>query len=284
MSSDRIHVSAIVMTKNEALNIEACLRSLDRVDEVFVVDSGSTDETCAIAERMGACVVQFTWNGRYPKKKQWSLESLPFRNDWILYVDADERPTAQLIEEIARVVRKPGANRAYWVALDYVFLGRTLKRGLVARKVTLLRRGYARFPEYDDLDVAHMWEVEGHYQPVVDGRVGALRARLLHDDQESLYHFFDRHNRYSDWEADLRTRAQGGALLAGHTTRPRAKRVFERMPMRWWWLFWYAFLLRGGFRDGRAGFHFALAKSFYYWQIDAKSIELRHRAGPDGRR
>lgn len=273
-----VPVSAIVMTKNEELNVAACLQSLDGLDEVFVVDSGSTDRTCEIAEAFGAAVHQFAWDGKYPKKKQWALERLPFRNDWVLYVDADERLTPELMAEIDVAVRKSKGKNAFWVSLDYTFLGKTLRHGLVARKVVLVQRGRVHFAEYDDLHVAHMWEVEGHYQPLVDGPVGALRARLLHDDREPLFHFFDRHNRYSDWEADLRTRGQGAALLAAGTTRPRAKRLFERLPLRWFWLFIYAFILRGGFRDGLAGFHFAVAKSYYYWQIDAKSIEIRARA------
>ena len=274
-----VPVSAIVMTRNEEQNLAACLGSLQELEEVVVVDSGSTDRTCAIADDFGAPVFQFVWNGEYPKKKQWSLENVPFRNDWILYVDADERLTPELLAEIAEVVRKPGRNRAFWVSLDYVFLGKTLKHGVIARKVVLLRRGFAKFPEYDDLNVANMWEVEGHYQPVVTGPIGALRARMLHDDRESLYRFFERHNRYSDWEASVRTRDHGTQRLVRQTARPRAKFVFERLPLRWVWLFCYAFFLKGGFRDGRAGLHFALAKSFYYWQIDAKSIEIRSRTG-----
>ena len=266
------------MTKNEEENIAACLRSLDGLDQVFVVDSASGDQTCVIAEQFGASVVSFVWDGKYPKKKQWSLERLPFRNEWVLYVDADERLTPELLAEISAAVREPRGNRAFWVSLDYVFLGKTLRHGVIARKVVLLKRGFARFPEYDDLDVANMWEVEGHYQPVIDGDVGALRSRMLHDDRESLYHFFDRHNRYSDWEASLQTRSQSAGGLALHTARPRAKRVFDRLPSRWAWLFCYAFFLKGGFRDGRAGFHFALAKSFYYWQIDVKSMEIRSRS------
>ncbi|MHB8458923.1 MAG: glycosyltransferase family 2 protein [Candidatus Limnocylindrales bacterium] len=268
------------MTKNEEQNIAACLRSVEGLDQVFVVDSGSTDRTRAIADDFGASVFQFSWDRKYPKKKQWSLESLPFRNDWVLYIDADERLTPDLLAEISEAVRRPGGNRAFWVSLAYVFLGKTLKHGVIARKVVLLQRGFAQFPEYDDLDIANMWEVEGHYQPVIDGPVGILRTRMVHDDHDSLYHFFDRHNRYSDWEASLRTRGEGVRELARHTTRPWAKRFFERLPFRWAWLFCYAFFLRGGFRDGRAGFHFAMAKTFYYWQIDAKSMEiqLRHAA------
>lgn len=276
-AAEKVPVSAIVMTKNEEQNIAACLRSLKGLDQVFVVDSSSSDRTCAIANDLGATVVHFVWNRKYPKKKQWSLDHLPFRNDWVLFVDADEQLTPDLVTAINGAVREPGNNTAFWVSLNYVFLGRMLRHGVTARKVVLLKRDSARFPEYDDLDVAHMWEVEGHYQPVVNGQVGALHSRMLHDDHEPLYHFFERHNRYSDWEATLRRRGRGARQLARYTARPRARRLFEVLPFRWVWYFFYAYVLRAGFLDGRAGFHFALAKSFYYWQIDAKSMEIQMR-------
>src|SRR5688500_10422767 len=105
-----IPVSAIVMTKDEEANIARCLDALAPFDEVFVVDSGSTDRTCEIATAKGAEVVQFEWSGGYPKKKQWCLESLPFRHEWALYVDADEFVTPELASEIeAKIVDSPHA-------------------------------------------------------------------------------------------------------------------------------------------------------------------------------
>ncbi len=79
--TDKIPVSVIVMTLNEELNIVNCLKSLERFDEVFVVDSNSTDRTCQIAAEMGAKPVNFSWNRQYPRKKQWSLDNLPFSHD-----------------------------------------------------------------------------------------------------------------------------------------------------------------------------------------------------------
>lgn len=86
----RVPCSVVVMTKNEELNIAKCLTSVSDFAEVFVVDSGSVDRTCEIAKSIGAAVVPFEWNGKYPKKKQWCLENLPFAYEWALYVDADE--------------------------------------------------------------------------------------------------------------------------------------------------------------------------------------------------
>lgn len=274
--SKRIPVSVIVMTKDEEANIAKCLRALRGFDQVFVVDSGSRDRTCPIAADLGATVVPFTWNGRYPKKKQWCLDELPFRHDWVLYVDADEEASPELAREIAGVVAGPPRHAGYFVGYDYVFLGRVLRHGHRVYKLVLLNRHKARFPERDDLDVANMWEVEGHYQPLIEGTTGVLRARMRHDDHATLYHYFERHNRYSDWEGVLRARR---TLLDGDEPQPTGRRalkaLFARLPAKGLVAFLHSFVAKAGFLDGRAGFHYAVARGLYYWQIGLKTREAK---------
>lgn len=282
---DAIPVSVVVMTKDEERNLPACLSSLERFAEVFVVDSGSTDATCAIARERDARVVPFAWNGRYPKKKQWCLENLPFAHAWVLYVDADERVEPELAEEIAALFATGAPARAgYFVSLDYVFLGRVLRHGHRVTKLALFDRGRGRFVDYPDLEAANMWEVEGHYQPAIDGPTARLRGRILHEDHDSLYHWFARHNRYSDWEAVLRER---DAIAGDDEALPRGrralKRLFARLPFKAGLSFLYVYVVRLGFLDGRAGLQFALAKAFYYWQVDLKLRERRLAAGPGAR-
>src|SRR6266850_2472159 len=98
----QVPVSVIVPIKNEAANLPRCLDSMRWADEIFVVDSESTDGSIEIARAHGANVVQFHFNGKWPKKKNWALENLPFRNQWVLIVDADEVVVPALAEEIAR--------------------------------------------------------------------------------------------------------------------------------------------------------------------------------------
>jgi glycosyltransferase involved in cell wall biosynthesis len=270
-----IPVSVVVMTKNEERNLAACLRSLERFDQVFVVDSGSTDATCEIAERLGAEVRQFAWNGRYPKKKQWCLDELSFAHDWVLYVDADERVTPALADEIETLARGGFGCCGYFAKLDYVFCGRTLRHGHRVAKLVLFDRRRGRFVDYDDLAAANMWEVEGHYQPVIDGRVGTLRGHILHQDHDSLFHWFERHNRYSDWEAVLlRNGAVSHAEEAQRGMRRSLKRVFLHLPFRGPISFAHGYVFRLGFLDGRAGLNYALARAFYYWQVGLKAKEL----------
>lgn len=271
-----VPVSAIVMTKNEAPNIEKCLRSLAAIDQIVVVDSGSRDGTQQLARDLGATVVSFCWNGQYPKKKQWCLENINFEHDWIIYVDADEEATPALIDEIRRVVCNPVDTAGYFVGYNYTFLGKTLRYGVRVFKLVLFDRHRGSFEPYDDLDATNMWEVEGHYQPVIDGPVKTLSNAMLHTDHDSLYHYFARHNRYSDWEAVVRTNrdlvSQKETQISG---RDKQKALFDRMPLKGLVAFLYSYVIRRGFLDGNAGLHFALSKAFYYWQIEIKVSEVQ---------
>lgn len=268
-----IPVSVIVMTRNEAPNLAGCLQSVSRFDEVFVVDSRSDDTTTAIAQRFGARVVEFDWNGHYPKKKQWSLDNLPLSNDWVLILDADERLTPELSFEINLLMTSPPPCAAYFLRGQAVFLGRRLRFGRGFFKIMLLDRQRCRFPDFPDLGVARMWEVEGHYQPNVAGPIGRLRAPYLHEDRKPLFMWFDRHNRYSDWETSLWTDDRLDTLSATERGGRRIlKKLFERLPLRPLLVFLFDYVVCLGILDGRPGLHFALARAFYYWQISVKRL------------
>ena len=274
-----IPVSVVTMTRNEAVNLPHCLPALDRFAERFVVDSGSTDGTPAIAEAAGARVVPFQWDGRYPKKKQWCLDQLPFGQDWVLFVDADERLGGALVEEIAALMATGPRHSGYFIDGRPVFLGRRLRFGAGNRKLALFDRRKTCFPSVPDLEVATMWEVEGHYQPVIAGTVGRLRHSLDHADDKPLAAWFERHARYADWEAALRSDGRMKELIARETGARRwLKMWFNRLPARPLLVFLYGYVLRLGFLDGGPGFQHALAQAYYYWQIGMKIADARRRA------
>jgi glycosyltransferase involved in cell wall biosynthesis len=274
-TQDKIEVTVLVQTKNEAVGIGHCLASLADFDEVIVVDSDSTDGTAELALEHGARVVNFSWNGKYPKKKQWQLDNVPTKNQWILFLDADETPDSTLLESMRHLPAgdAPQAPAAFDIRLDYVFAGRTLLHGHRVVKRSLLNRGRVSFPEMPDLGAPGMGELEGHYQPIARGSVSTIAGRILHDDQDPVRTWFDRHNRYSDWEAFLRT--QVGAKGSVARARSRQGRLFDTVPFKPFVFFAYAYVARAGFLDGRAGLDYAVALATYYWQIELKTRELR---------
>src|SRR5258708_25392553 len=104
----RVRVSVLVPTRNEGLNIDRCLTALDWADEVVVADSQSQDETVRIAESHGARVIQFHYAGGWPKKRQWALDTVHFRDDSGLLLDADEIVSDEFGREVGRVIADGG--------------------------------------------------------------------------------------------------------------------------------------------------------------------------------
>ena len=271
---DNIPVSVVVMTKNEEKNIVACLESLQNFMEIFVVDSNSIDKTVILAKEKGALTANFTWDGKYPKKKQWCLENLPLSYDWVLYVDADEVVTQQVAAEINEIMEQGPNHNGYFVEYDYVFLGRVLKYGHKVLKLILFNKGQGRFLDYDDLSVENMWEVEGHYQPQIVGSVGKLSSRMIHHDHEDLYSFYEKINKYSDWEAYLRAK---GILRTDKQATLRSRKIIQKIeeyiPFRWAGMFVYSYILRLGFLDGTEGFYYAITLGIYHAMITMKIKE-----------
>lgn len=280
--TDKIPVSVIVMTLNEELNIVNCLKSLERFDEVFVVDSNSTDRTCEIAVEMGAKPVNFTWNRQYPRKKQWSLDNLPFSHDWVLYVDADERVSPDIAEEIAQLFKdgRPRHN-GYFIGFDYRFAGRVLRHGQRVFKLALMERDKAYYVPRDDLEVTRVGDLEMHYQPSLKGSTAILKSRMVHDNEEPLHHYFARHNNYSDWESIVR---HNGSYFAEGDSQPFLRRymkpIFARMPCKPLVAFFFCYVVKAGFLDGRAGFDFAISRAVHFWQTEMKYRELVRTRGP----
>ena len=211
---------------------------------------------------MGAKPVNFTWNRQYPRKKQWSLDNLPFSHDWALYVDADERVSPELAEEIAALFANgTPAHNGYFIGFDYRFAGRILRHGQRIFKLALMERDKAYYVPRDDLEVGRVGDLEMHYQPSLKGTTAILKNRMVHDNEEPLHHYFARHNNYSDWESIVR---HNGSYFAEGDSQPFLRRymkpVFARMPFKPMFAFLYSYVFNLGFLDGRAGFDFAIAR------------------------
>jgi len=278
----KVPVSVVVIARNEERNIGKCLRSAATMAEVFVVDSRSDDATAVIASSLGAIVIQFEWDGVGPKKKQWSLENLPFSHDWVLFLDADEELTPELSREIAAIVAEPGDRAGFFARYDYVFAGRVLRHGHRVHKLILHDRRRSYFPQYPDLGWERATEHELHVQPRVQGQVGRLANRIRHEDHDDFFHYFDRHNRYSDWEARLRiARVLPDPEEAQPGVRKLLKRGFSAIPFKGTVAFLDSYVAKGGVLDGRAGFDYAVARGVYYWQIGLKMREQRSGTGTD---
>jgi len=285
--SDRLPVSVIVPVLNEEINLPACLDSVRWADEVFVVDSGSKDNTCKIADDMGAEVVRFHYRPGESRKKNWSLDHLPLRNEWVLLIDADERITPKLESEIRELFRRGPTERGYYLNRMHLFLGRWLRHGgnFPSWNLRLLRREAGRYEKLGTEELASAGDVEVHEHIVLDGPAGYLHAPMLHEDFKDLSQFIDRHNRYSSWDARMRERLLGGddsiesieaKLFGSPVERKRwLKNVWVRLPGRPFLRFLYMYLFRLGFLDGYPGFLYCCFKAVQEFHISAKMYESR---------
>jgi glycosyltransferase involved in cell wall biosynthesis len=283
VSTGKLPVSAIIAVRNEAKNLPRCLQALADVGEVYVIDSQSTDDTVEIARSHGAQVVQFHYQGGWPKKRQWAMDTLPIAHEWILLLDADEALTPELTEEIRAAIQNPAID-GYSILLRTWFLGRVLRYGDVALwKLSLFRRGKGRYEcRLKDQD-ASMADMEVHEHVVVEGATAKLRNPLIHHNVESLPRYIQKHNEYSNWES--RVLLQRGedkelppSLFGTQAQRRRwLKRKLFAVPGSPVLLFLYRYVLRFGFLDGVPGLIYCGFQAVQMFHTKAKIYEMKNR-------
>lgn len=263
-----IPVSVIVVTRNEEAHIGRCLAALGDFAEVVVVDSGSSDDTQRLAQAAGAQVVNFEWNGQYPKKRQWCLDHLPLKYDWVFFVDADEIVSDDIVRELQLLFAQEPDCAGYFVRGQYVVNGRRLRFGLQNNKLCLLDRRKMMFPEIDDIGVPGMGEIEGHYQPVFrggeSGKIGQIyRAEILHFAYDRDWS--GRHQRYAAWERGMNLRNAWPQDPV--RWRQVLKQAFRNAPARGPVAFVHSYVLKLGFLDGATGLAMAKDRMRYYRMI-----------------
>jgi len=289
-SSTALPVTAIVAVRNEARNLPRCLESLREIGEVYVVDSQSTDATVEIARSSGARVVQFHYQGGWPKKRQWAMESLPLAHDWILLIDADESLSPELVDEIRTAIQNPSYD-GYYIALRVYFLGRELRHsGASFYKLSLFRRGKGRYECRLKEQDASMADMEVHEHVVVDGRAAKLKFPLLHHNVASVSHYIRKHDTYSNWEAKVWLNTNPGVdelapSLTGTQAQRRRwlRRKFFALPGSPLVFFLYKYIFCLGFLDGVPGLIYCTFQGIQFFNIKAKIYELRHSSGIEAR-
>ena len=282
-ASQLLPISVIIPVRNEARNLPRCLDSLRDAGEVFVIDSQSTDETDAIAESFGAKVIQFHYRGGWPKKRQWAMDTLPIAYDWILLLDADEVVTPELSREIRQAIQNPHVA-GYRICLQLYFLGKLLRHCDASFwKLSLFRKGQARFEcRLKDQD-SSMADMEIHKHVVADGPAAELRNPLVHHNVESLSRYIQKHDEYSNWEARVLSRSDESAdelrasLFGTQAQRRRwLKRKLYRLPGSPVLLFLYRYVFRLGFLDGVPGLIYCTFQAVQMFHTKAKIYELRN--------
>ena len=274
-------LSVLIPTRNEARNISDCVRSVSWCNEVVVVDSGSIDGTQNLALSQGARIVNFQWNCQFPKKKNWALENIEWRNEWLLILDADERIRPELAEEIRAELKNPRAD-GYFISRRFIFLNKWIKHCgyYPSRNLRLFRHAQGRYEKLHSGDTGS-GDNEVHEHVVLKGTTACLKEDMLHFAYPDIYTWVEKHNRYSNWEAEVEVRGEcGGDLISGIGSRLASRRRLRtwsrKLPFRPALRFLYSYVLKRGFLDGYAGYAFCRLLTSYEMLNVFKAYELRN--------
>jgi len=277
-SSVRGSVAVVLLTYNEELNLPHALASVTGwADEVFVLDSLSTDATVRIAKDTGAIVVEHAFED-YAKQRNFALDRLPITSEWILFLDADEWLPDQIKQEISRVIESDPVQNGFFLNRRFIWMGAWIRRGYYPSWILrLFRRGKGRCE--DRAVNEHM---------IVEGATGHIASDFIHEDRKGVDAWIAKHNGYATREAlellrePLATdrHAVEPRLFGPQAARKRwlRERIWNRMPplVRPFFFFVYRYILRGGFLDGKAGFTFHFLQALWYpLLIDIKYLEFR---------
>jgi len=266
-------ISVLILTKNEQQDLPACLQSVQWSDDVHVLDSHSTDDTVALAQAAGAHTTLRAFDG-YASQRNFGLK-LPFKNQWVLIVDADERiPTALVAEMQAFVACAPEAVAAARMRRRDIWWDTWLRHAQISPfYVRLVNAGRAHY------------EREVNEVLVVDGAIHDLKEAFDHYPfSKGLDHWIAKHNVYSRMEAEVIASGQGiqpswKAAIFGrdfNERRGHQKAIFYRLPGRPLIKFLYMLIVRRAFLDGAAGIRYASLQAIYEYMIVLKVKELSH--------
>ena len=276
-----LNLTVIVLTQNEARHLERCLTSVkDFASNVLVVDSGSTDDTVEIAERLGAKVIHNPWLN-HAAQFNFALDQLPEDADWVFRLDADEVVTPQLSAEITKKIARIGPEvSGVLLSRRMSFLNKRIRWGGIfpIRIVRIFRAGRGRCEA--------RW-MDEHI--IVDGETVEFAGEIYDDNMNSLTWWTDKHNAYASREAvDLLNLEYGfrpqepvTSLRSGRQARIKRwlkEAVYSHLPggLRAFVYFFYRYILRLGFLDGREGAAFHVLQGFWYrYLVDAKLHEVR---------
>lgn len=272
-----ISISVLILTYNERLHIERCIKSAHRIsDKIYVVDSYSTDGTQEIARRLGATVVEHDYVNQ-AQQMQWAIDNLGLDTEWVMRMDADEYLTDKLVDEIMTVLPELSEDvTGVYLPLDVIFQGKNVKHGrLRAPKIMRIwRRGKAYMEQ--------RWMDER--MVLTEGLAITFKGRFVDHNLNSLAWWTQKHNNYSNRELAVEAMRMYGIGRDDETLKGRnqKKGMYYRLPafFRAGVYFSVRYFLLGGFIDGKAGLIWATLQAYWYrFLIDAKMSEMKRALG-----
>lgn len=258
-------ITLIVLTYNEEVHIQRCLRSVkDIASKIIVVDSFSNDKTCDLAEAEGATVVKRNFINQ-AEQLQWAIDNCKIDTDWVLRLDADEYCTPEVVEEIKNKLPELSKNSEITgvnFKLRVYFLNKWIKHGgyypMILLRMWKNGKGHVPLKQMDERMV------------LLSGKAVKFENDLVDENLKGLTFWIDKHNKYS-------VREVGERMAVNPQNMKANKKIFMKIPLflRSFMYFFYRFFLRLGFLDGKPGLIWHFLQGFWYqFLIDAKIYEI----------
>ncbi len=271
-----LDLTIAIPARNENKNLPGCLAAIGKgfAKKVVVIDSASKDNTRQIAEDFGAEVINFVWDGKFPKKRNWYLRNHTPDTKWILFLDADEYINDEFKTELINALQRDD-KVGYWLRYSIYFLGKKLKGGYPLHKLALFKVGNG---EYEQIDEDH-WsnlDMEVHEHPILNGKTGVLKNKIDHQDFGGISHYIAKHNEYASWEAGKFLKTYRNLEIASKWTfKQRLKYGLMRSIFIGPAYFLGSFILLEGFgMENRLTF--ATLKMSYFNEVYCKIREMKY--------
>lgn len=258
-----VPVTVLILTQNEELNIERCLASVGWADQVIVIDSGSSDRTVEFARASGSEVVNQAWLG-FGAQRAFALRLPQVANEWIYFIDADEWVSSGLAAEVESAIQTPDVS-AFSQRFRLIFQGSWIRHcgWYTGSWITrLMRRA--------DAEYVHASTGE---RPTIHGRTAKLSNDLIDEDLKGLATWLHKHVEYAVLDASLqlhanqRSRVRRLIAVRRHSPMPfgraLAKEVYVLLPFPGMSIFFYMYIVRAGFLDGKQGLRFCLYHAWF---------------------
>jgi glycosyltransferase involved in cell wall biosynthesis len=271
-------ISVIILTYNESKNIKECLESIkDLTDDIIIVDSGSTDDTLTLASDYTDKFYHHPFEN-YSRQRNWAFGNVECKYEWIMNLDADHRPTPAFIQELREKFRQgiPEDIKGFMASRQTMFMNRWIKHGghFPVYHGVIFKKGFGACEDK---------EYDQHF--IIHGKSILLKGTIIDIITDSLNTFTTRHNKWATLEANdiLNMEKTEGKIRPDKKGNAMEQRRYQRMRYYSYPLFWrvfiyffYRFIIKRGFMDGKPGLIFHFLQGFWFrFLVDAKIYELK---------
>lgn len=280
-----LEITTIILTYNENLHIARCINNVRPISKrVIVIDSHSTDGTQEIAKKLGAEVIEHDWPGNQAEQFNWALDNIPITTTWILRIDADEYLLPELIEELKVTLPSIPENVTGIVfKRRHIFMNKWMRHGIYPVKILrLFRNGHARYEQ----------RLMDEHLVLNDGNEYECKNDFCDHNLNNLSWFCKKHVDYAvkeaaellDLDYNLTDREHSGNLSEQALEKRKKKAAYANKPLFWrsFAYFFYRYILRGAWKDGKEGFIFSFLQGWWYRTLaDAKIYEIKRNSNED---